>query len=199
MGLRENRKNNLSISTERANLISEYKTSTCVEDIHILLILQQLNLKRAFGLKHFKSKRFVAFSCLLVYLMLGTIGARNMVCCLGFDGNMKFEESAFGGSCWKKAISGLPDADLSASDQAGSVHTEPCCKCTDISISMVGLRVSRVSQDNSLKSIVLTSISWDYVTVSPSAEDLNLSSFHKTHLTKINPILLSLKSTILLI
>jgi len=131
--------------------------------------------------------------------MLGTIGARNMVFCLGFDGHVKLEESAFGGVCWNKAISSLPDADLSTCDEAGSVHTNSCCKCTDIPISIVGLRVSKVSQDNSLKSIVLTSIPWDYVTVSPSAEDLNLSNFHKTHLAKINPILLSLKSTILLI
>ena len=150
-------------------------------------------------MKHFKSKRFTTVFCLLVYLMLGTIGARNMVFCLGFDGHMKFEESSFGGSCWEKAISDIPGTVLSTYDEAGSVHTNSCCKCTDIPISIMGLRVSRVSQDNSLKSIVLTSIPWDYVTVSPSAEDLNLSNFHQTHLARINPILLSLKSTILLI
>lgn len=180
-------------------MFSESKTIACADDIHILLILQQLNLKRAFGLKNFKSTRFVAVFYSLVYLMIGTVGLRNPVLCLGFDGHMRLEESALGGVCWNKAISSLPDADLSTCDEAGSVHTNPCCKCTDIPISMMGLRVSKVSQNNSLKSIVLTSISRDYLTVSLSAEDLNLSNFHKTHLAKINPILLSLKSIILLI
>lgn len=135
---------------------------------------------------------------ILVYLTIGTVGSRNLVLCLDFDGQMKLEETAFGGVCWNKAISSLPDADLATRDEAGSLHTNSCCKCTDIPISIVSLQVSKVSQDNFLKSIVLTSISWDYVSGSLSAEDLNPSGFHKTHLANINPILLSLKSTILL-
>jgi len=99
-----------------------------------------------------------------------------------------------GESVLRAPVAGSPEY-----EKAGSVLTYSCCICTDLPLYVEILQLSKIPSNKFLNITNLTPISLDHFSDSSSPEGLISESFLKTYQKKINPVSLSLRSTILLI
>ncbi len=151
-------------------------------------------------MKKLRLKGFLALVGLTVYLLLVAIGPRGLVLCLGLDGHVRLEEATSGKICYDRVSSDNLDEFLLSYEQASSVHTDPCRMCTDIILSVEDWQLSETPRTITPSLLILTPQSLDCFNVAPlSNGDLTLVSFHKILPNSINPVKLSLKSTVLII